>query len=443
MVSVPAQYQNMVANAAQATGLPFNVVAAQIALESGWNPNAVSPTGAQGLTQFEPGTWSSYGSGNPFNAQDSINAYVRFMSQLLRQFNGNVQNALAAYNAGPGNIGAGMGYANQILSSAGTGNITAGNGSVAAQTDNSGVSLNNSNVASYMSVPAAPVLSLDQLRSQSPLVAAIVTSVPELQGIFQQAVANSWSTDKFIAAVQNSNWWATHSDTARQAFATMQADPATWNQTVNNLEATFRQLSASLGAQVPASTLQSLAVDAITNGYQDNQALLRQKFAQYVAPVAGDHFGGEAGTDETTLRDAMRSLGVFLPESNLASQLKQIIAGSQTVQGVNAQLRTQAAATYPAYASQINSGMNTSDIAAPFISRAQQLLEQGPGQMNISNPMIKNALQNTQNGVPTPMNMGDFEMKVRRDPAWVSTDNAQDGLMSTAHKVLMDMGLQF
>lgn len=128
MVSVPSQYQGLVNNAAAQLGIPAAVVAAQIQTESGWNPNAVSPTGAQGLAQFEPGTWATYGSGSPTDPTAAMNAYVKYMSVLLQQFGGNVQNALAAYNAGPGNLSAGMGYANGILSQAGTGNVTASGG---------------------------------------------------------------------------------------------------------------------------------------------------------------------------------------------------------------------------------------------------------------------------------------------------------------------------
>lgn len=120
MTAVPPQYQAAVAQAAATLGIPEGVVAAQINSESSWNPNAVSPTGAQGLTQFEPGTWASYGSGSPFDPNAAIAAYTKYMSALLQQEGGSVRNALAAYNAGPGNLPAGYGYADQIMSAAGT-----------------------------------------------------------------------------------------------------------------------------------------------------------------------------------------------------------------------------------------------------------------------------------------------------------------------------------
>ncbi|MFI5614951.1 NlpC/P60 family protein [Amycolatopsis sp. NPDC051903] len=93
------------------------VLAAQIEAESGWNPNAVSPVGAQGLTQFMPGTWATYGTdgdgdgkADPFNPADAVASQSRYMCQLVAQvkaanINGDVlDNALASYNAGFGSV---------------------------------------------------------------------------------------------------------------------------------------------------------------------------------------------------------------------------------------------------------------------------------------------------------------------------------------------------
>jgi hypothetical protein len=437
MVYVPPGYEQLVMKASTALGIPYAMVAAQIQQESGWNGSAVGKMGELGLFQFMPGTWKSYGKGSPTNPSEAVDGYIAYMKYLLKLEHGDIQLALAAYNAGPGNIQAGMRYAQTILSAA---NLP---GVQYANADNSGVSLANSPMSPYIPQASDPMLSLDMLHSQYPLVAALVTSVPELQGIFSQAVSGTWSTDRFISAVQNSNWWATHSDTARQLFAIMKTDPATYHQQVNNLQATLQQMAASLGAGVTPQQIQALAVDALTGGYDTNQAVLRQKFAQYIQPVAGVHFGGDAGSYEDQLRATMRDLGVFLPEDQLDTQIRQIVSGQQTVQGVSAQLRAQSAGMYPAYSQQINSGMNLSDIASPYISRAQQLLETGTGGISIESPLVKSALQYAPGGVPTAMPLGDFEKQVRTDPRWLSTDNAQDSIMSNAHRVLVDMGFEY
>jgi hypothetical protein len=122
---VPSQYLPYVQEAAQGTGLPASVVAAQANAESGFNSSAVSPTGAEGWLQFEPGTYNSVAgaagvpANSEFNVADETKAYIVYMNELLNQEGGNVYAALEAYNAGPGNLSAGSSYASGILSNAG------------------------------------------------------------------------------------------------------------------------------------------------------------------------------------------------------------------------------------------------------------------------------------------------------------------------------------
>ena len=438
MVHVPPQFEPWVDEASARLGIPRSLVAAQIAQESNWDNSSVGQYNEKGIVQFTPDTWKQYGGGgDPTNFQDELEAYVNYMSYLLKLEHGNVQLALAAYNGGPGGTAYGMNYANTIIQAAGLPNLNP------ATADNSGVSLGNSNVNQFLQ-PTTP-LSLDQLKSEYPLVAALLTSVPELQDIAKQASdpASPWSMDRIVAAVQNSQWYATHSDTARELIAIMKSDPTTYSQRVDNLSYQLQSMASQLGVQMTSQQLQALGIDAMMSGYDQNTAVLNQKMAQFLKPASGNHFGGQAGSYEDQIRQSMRDLGVFMPESQLDNQIQQIVAGKQSVQGVNAQLRSQSAAMYPAYSQQINSGMNLSDIASPYMSRAQQLLEQGPGSVNIQSPLIKSALQYTQDGQPTAMPMYDFEKSVRQDPRWLSTDNAQDAFMSNAHQVLVNFGFEY
>lgn len=117
--NVPSQYAAMVdAAGSRCNDITAPTIAAQIDQESGWNPNAVSPVGAQGLTQFMPDTWAIYGKDanhngvtSPFDPADAIDAQGRFMCELatsMRQATaaGTVRGelldlVLASYNAGP------------------------------------------------------------------------------------------------------------------------------------------------------------------------------------------------------------------------------------------------------------------------------------------------------------------------------------------------------
>lgn len=118
---VPRDWRSWVSTAASNTGLAPAIVAAQINDESGFQLDVTSSAGAEGPAQFLPSTFKTYGPkhGSPFNKQDSLTAYSNYMGTLLAQYNGNVRDALAAYNAGPGNLAAGYGYADAILAKAG------------------------------------------------------------------------------------------------------------------------------------------------------------------------------------------------------------------------------------------------------------------------------------------------------------------------------------
>jgi hypothetical protein len=97
---VPARYREPILRSAAHWGVPPALMAGQLMAESGFDPNAGSPAGAQGIAQFMPGTAASYGLTNPYDPVAAIDAEAHLMSDLLHQF-GSPELALAAYNAGP------------------------------------------------------------------------------------------------------------------------------------------------------------------------------------------------------------------------------------------------------------------------------------------------------------------------------------------------------
>lgn len=97
---VPAQYREPILRSAARWGVPAALMAGQLMAESGFDPNAGSPAGAQGIAQFMPSTATAYGLANPYDPVAAIDAEAHLMSDLLRQF-GSPELALAAYNAGP------------------------------------------------------------------------------------------------------------------------------------------------------------------------------------------------------------------------------------------------------------------------------------------------------------------------------------------------------
>lgn len=103
-IAVDDSLESIFAGAAEEFGINENFLKAVAKAESGFDPDAVSGCGAQGIMQLMPFTSESYGVTDPFDAKQNIYAGAQLLSELLDNYNGNATLALAAYNAGSGSV---------------------------------------------------------------------------------------------------------------------------------------------------------------------------------------------------------------------------------------------------------------------------------------------------------------------------------------------------
>ena len=101
---VPASLRPIIHQAARQHKVDPRLIAAVARRESRFRVRAVSPVGARGLMQLMPRTARWLGVKDSFNPRQNIFGGTKYLAMLLRQYNGNVDLALAAYNAGPGAV---------------------------------------------------------------------------------------------------------------------------------------------------------------------------------------------------------------------------------------------------------------------------------------------------------------------------------------------------
>jgi hypothetical protein len=286
-----------------------------------------------------------------------------------------------------------------------------------------------------------PNLDANTLANEYGMTAAMLQAYPELNALFQQAVAGQWDAAKFTAELQNTQWFQTMPDTTRKAITMQYTDPASYAKLWGDTQVHIQQLAGAMGVNpYDWGTIQQVAAKVIFNGWSDEQA--RTELGLHLNFGNGGMVGGSAGVTMQNLNTYAYQMGIKNSDDWTRQQVINISRGLGTEQDAKNAIMQQAEAQFPQYADQIKAGQTVDSLAAPYTQSMTQILEIPAGQVNLFDPTIRNAMSyKNPNGSGSAEPLWQFQNGLRQDPRWGQTQNAQDAAMGTAHKVLQDFGL--
>jgi hypothetical protein len=290
--------------------------------------------------------------------------------------------------------------------------------------------------------PGEVKMSPEELAASYGWAAGFLNSNSELKKLFNSAVDETWTAEKFQAELRDTKWWKTTSETARQAQLLKKTDPATYNASVQAVTIQIRQLASEVGAAIPESKMKKIVTDAIATGIDKDEDALRNILGGYVTFTKDGTMKGEAGMHEFTMRQYAALNGVEMSDQALKNQAQLVVRKMATTQDFESQIREQAKSAFPGYAEQLDAGMTMKDIASPYEQVMAKELELPVNPAGLNDQLIRTALNGvSKDGKPTGLSLTDFQQQLRSDPRWSKTQNAQDSVMNIGATVLRDMGL--
>jgi hypothetical protein len=257
--------------------------------------------------------------------------------------------------------------------------------------------------------------------------------------VFQAAVKNNYSPDRFKAAIRGTNWWTHTQASVRQYQLEVASDPKGVAAKVAGINATLAQRAAAMGAIMSSATLKKMASQAYM--YNWNDAQIQAQLGNYVSAVNGVYHGAAANDADALKQMAWRN-GINVPAASISSWVKAIESGKQTKDYYQQYIRTQAKALAPGFSRELDAGLDLFDIANPYMQAKAQILQLNPAGVDLFDPDVRKALSATgPDGKPTSKSLWEFEQDMRMKPEYLKTDTARDSAYSMAHKVLNDFGL--
>lgn len=291
----------------------------------------------------------------------------------------------------------------------------------------------------------APKIDRREMAQSYGFALAFMNSNPELKRLFNQAVAQTWTPDKFVSQLRNTKWFKNNSASVRNAILQETSDPATFQASLDQMSSTVRDTYGSMfgSAAMNEKQVGKWARLAVRMGWSQSELVDRiSSTVDYEKMLKRNALGGTAAETKTRLDSLGSNYGVKLGDQWKAKQLQRIMSGDDTMAGVQRRVQEMAMREYSAFADRIAGGETVTEIADPYVSRLSELLELNPNDVGLDNDLVQRAMKQTSaDGKPAAMDLYTFEKEVRKDNRWQYTKNARQEVSNVTADLLRQFGV--
>lgn len=280
----------------------------------------------------------------------------------------------------------------------------------------------------------------DKVRESYPALLPYLSD-PEIANVLKQATDEGWPADRTQAALENTNYWRTHTEQQRQWHILQYTDPAAAQKSLFDQYIEIQRTAQLLGVDPGAGFLMNMATDVLAKGY-DNEVVM-----DLLANWAYDHDVQGTGTINAT-RDQLISKAkdyvIPMSRDGLRTWTRDIVSGRANADSYEAYLRDMAMATYqdPGIQNALKAGMSVREFADPYVQLAARTLNINPDSVDLEDGKWNQALNWTDpNGVRRAQTLDEWGRNIRTkaDYGYDHTVNAK----VEASKVALDLAQRF
>lgn len=272
--------------------------------------------------------------------------------------------------------------------------------------------------------------------------AAGLLDIPEIHDVLYNAAKNGWDEARLKGAVYATDWWKTHSDTARQWVTLTTTDPATAKQQVSARMVDIANIAEPLGLNFGGlSGLQDVATQSLMEGWSDVEIKRRiGEQLRHQSQVRGLE-GTGANLADTLQAKASQDWMVPLTRSQAEDWAIRMTEGSASQEGFDSFLRSQAEGRFGWMRGEIQQGTTPGQYFAPIKTLVAQELELNPGDVNLMDPRWSAVVDYVdEQGHHRGMTYYEAQRWARSQPEWRFTQGGQQQAAQLGSELLKRFG---